>query len=80
VIVISRTVQAVNYRHRSGATDVDLCRHGFAAFSRRQSQGAQQARHHGSRSRISETCKAPTTFGGEYLTYVLWAISPEGRQ
>jgi hypothetical protein len=21
----------------------------------------------------------PTTFGGEYLTYVLWAISPEGR-
>ena len=23
--------------------------------------------------------KKPTTFGGEYLTYVLWAISPEGR-
>lgn len=22
----------------------------------------------------------PTTFGNEYLTYVLWAISPEGRQ
>src|SRR5206468_1258304 len=21
----------------------------------------------------------PTTFGGEYLTYILWAISPEGR-
>ena len=21
----------------------------------------------------------PTTFGSEYLTYVLWAISPEGR-
>ena len=21
----------------------------------------------------------PTTFGGEYLTYVLWAISPEGK-
>ena len=21
----------------------------------------------------------PTTFGAEYLTYVLWAISPEGR-
>ena len=21
----------------------------------------------------------PTTFGNEYLTYVLWAISPEGR-
>jgi len=24
-------------------------------------------------------CKRPTTFGNEYLTYVLWAISPEGR-
>jgi outer membrane protein OmpA-like peptidoglycan-associated protein len=23
--------------------------------------------------------QSPTTFGGEYLTYVLWAISPEGR-
>jgi outer membrane protein OmpA-like peptidoglycan-associated protein len=23
--------------------------------------------------------QAPTTFGGEYLTYVMWAISPEGR-
>jgi len=23
--------------------------------------------------------RAPTTFGNEYLTYVLWAISPEGR-
>jgi outer membrane protein OmpA-like peptidoglycan-associated protein len=21
----------------------------------------------------------PTTFGGEYLTYILWAVSPEGR-
>ncbi len=21
----------------------------------------------------------PTSFGSEYLTYVLWAISPEGR-
>jgi hypothetical protein len=29
--------------------------------------------------RNSGICKAPTTFGGEYLTYVLWAISPEGR-
>ena len=23
--------------------------------------------------------QSPTTFGGEYLTYVLWAITPEGR-
>ena len=23
--------------------------------------------------------QSPTTFGSEYLTYVLWAISPEGR-
>ena len=25
------------------------------------------------------TCRSPKTFGNEYLTYVLWAISPEGR-
>ena len=23
--------------------------------------------------------QSPTTFGNEYLTYILWAISPEGR-
>ena len=26
-----------------------------------------------------EHLDAPTRFGREYLTYVLWAISPEGR-
>ena len=26
-----------------------------------------------------ENLQKPTTFGNEYLTYVLWAISPEGR-
>jgi hypothetical protein len=32
VVVTSRTVQAVNYRHRSGATDVGLRRNSIVAF------------------------------------------------
>jgi len=78
VVVISRTVQAINYRHRSGATDVD-----FAGTTLLPSAGgkAKVRSKRGTMEVEAEfgNLQNPTTFGGEYLTYVLWAISPEGR-
>ena len=71
---------------RSGQLSTSRRSHGsgsgrnrFAAFSRRKSQSAQQARHHGSGSGLWESLQSPTTFGAEYLTYVMWAISPDGH-
>jgi len=70
-------VQAINYRHRSGATDV-----GFAGTSLLPSADGR-AKVRSKRG----TLEVEADFGnlqspllrGEYLTYVLWAISPEGH-
>jgi len=78
VNVISRTVQAVNYQHRSGATKLD-----FAGTDLMPSANGQ-AKIESKRGSIGievefGNLQKPTTFGNEYLTYILWAISPEGR-
>ena len=78
VVVVSRTVQAINYRHRGEATDVD-----FAGTALLPSAGgkAKVRTKRGTLEVEAEfaNLQRPTTFGGEYLTYVMWAISPEGR-
>src|SRR5579863_1758254 len=78
VNVISRDVQAVNYRHRGGATKLD-----FAGTDLMPSANGQ-AKVQSKRGSIEiegefANLHKPTTFGNEYLTYILWAISPEGR-
>ena len=78
VVVISRTVQAVNYQHRSGASDVDFA--GTALMPSADGKAKVRSKR-GTLEVEAEfgNLQSPTTFGGEYLTYVLWAISPEGR-
>ena len=77
-IVISRTVQAVNYEHRGKATKVD-----FAGTTLMPAADGW-ATVENKRGNLSITVEfgnldKPTGFGGEYLTYIMWAISPEGR-
>jgi outer membrane protein OmpA-like peptidoglycan-associated protein len=76
--VINRSVQAVNYQHRSGATNVD-----FAGTSLLPSANgnAKVRSKRGTMEVEAEfgNLQNPVAFGSEYLTYVLWAISPEGR-
>ncbi len=78
VTVISRSVQAVNYEHRSGSSKVD-----FAGTDLMPSANGE-AKVDSKRGSIEidaefGNLQRPTTFGNEYLTYILWAISPEGR-
>lgn len=78
VNVVSRSVQAVNYEHRSGASRLD-----FAGTDLMPSANGE-AKVNSKRGSIEIDAEfgdlqKPTTFGNEYLTYVLWAISPEGR-
>src|ERR1035441_9588611 len=78
ITVISRTTQAVNYQHRSGATKLD-----FAGTDLMPSANGE-AQVNSKRGAIEIEAefgglRKPTTFGSEYLTYNLWAISPEGR-
>ncbi|MFZ3265497.1 MAG: OmpA family protein [Terriglobales bacterium] len=78
VTVVSRNVQAVNYEHRSGSSKVD-----FAGTDLMPSANGE-AKVNSKRGAIEieaefGNLESPTIFGSEYLTYVLWAISPEGR-
>ena len=78
VTVISRSVQAINYEHRSGSSKLD-----FAGTTLMPSANGE-AKVNSKRGSIEieaefGNLQRPTTFGTEYLTYVLWAISPEGR-
>ncbi len=78
VTVVSRTVPAVNYQHRSGPTHMD-----FAGTDLMPSADgwAKVNSKRGSIEIEAEfgNLQPPTAFGTEYLTYILWAISPEGR-
>jgi len=76
--VTSKTVKAVNYQHRSGATRIDFQgtdllpqAHGEAKVESKQ--GAIQIETE------FRNLQPATKFGAEYLTYVLWAVTPEGR-
>ena len=78
VNVVSRTVQAVNYRHRGGATKLN-----FAGTDLMPSANGE-AKVESKKGYIEievefGNLQKPTSFGSEYLTYVMWAISPEGR-
>jgi len=75
---VSRTTKAVNYRRAGGSTKID--------FSGTElMQGASgEARVQSKSNRMEIEAKFTgfddaTKFGLEYLTYVLWAVSPQGR-
>jgi len=78
VTVISRTAKAVSYQHRSGATKIDF--RGTELLP----NSSGQARVESKQGRIAiqvefDGLQPATKNGAEYLTYVLWAVTPEGR-
>jgi outer membrane protein OmpA-like peptidoglycan-associated protein len=78
VTVVSRTLPAINYEHRGGPTMIDF--EGTVLLAKSKGRATVEAK----RGRIVIDAKfdhleAPIRFGREYLTYVLWAITPEGR-
>jgi outer membrane protein OmpA-like peptidoglycan-associated protein len=78
VTVVSRTTQAVNYKHRDGATKVDFA--GTALMPSANGQAKVESKKGYIEIEVEfGNLQKPTTFGNEYLTYILWAISPEGR-
>ena len=78
VTVISRTAQAVNYKHRGGAAKLDFT--GTDLMPAANGQAKVESKKGYIEIEVEfGNLQSPTTFGGEYLTYILWAISPEGR-
>jgi outer membrane protein OmpA-like peptidoglycan-associated protein len=78
VSVVSRTAEAVNYRHHGGATTLDF--RGTELMPRAEGHAKVESRT--GRIEIDADflhLQSSRAFGPEYLTYVLWAITPEGR-
>jgi outer membrane protein OmpA-like peptidoglycan-associated protein len=78
VQVVSRSIDAVNFRHLGGTTKLDF--KGTSLMPEAKGDAHVDSRH----GRIVINAKfdkvgPATQFGPEYLTYVLWAITPEGR-
>jgi outer membrane protein OmpA-like peptidoglycan-associated protein len=76
--VVGRDIPAINYFHRSSATKI-----GFQGTSLLpQAKGDAKVVAHLGRTSIDASFQGlppANGFGPEYLTYVLWAITPEGR-
>ncbi len=78
VTVVQRSVDAVNYQYRSGPTKIDFA--GTVLMSKAKGEAVVDSVR--GRTEIDakfEHIQSPSRFGREYLTYVLWAITPEGR-
>ena len=78
VKMVSRTIEAVNYQHRGGSTKLDFAGTDLMSSARGEAKVSSKRGSIAIEAEFSNLDK-PTSFGSEYLTYVLWAISPEGR-
>jgi outer membrane protein OmpA-like peptidoglycan-associated protein len=78
VKVISRSTKAVNYRHRGGSTRVDF--QGTSLMP--EAKGKAKVDSKAGRLVISadfDKIGPAQKYGAQYLTFVLWAVTPEGR-
>jgi outer membrane protein OmpA-like peptidoglycan-associated protein len=76
--VVSRTTRAVKYEHRSGATKINF--RGTDLMPAATGEAKVESKRGAMEIEVEfKGLNKPTTFGNEYLTYVMWAISPEGR-
>ena len=78
VTVIARTMKAISYQHRNGATKINLLGTDL------QPEARAEAKVESKKGYIEievefDDMEPATQYGNEYLTYVLWAITPEGR-
>jgi outer membrane protein OmpA-like peptidoglycan-associated protein len=78
VKVVQRDLDAVNYLHRSGSTSISFKGTPLLPFAKGEAKVTSE------RGGIHISAKfqglTPANgFGPEYLTYVLWAITPDGR-
>jgi outer membrane protein OmpA-like peptidoglycan-associated protein len=78
VSVTSRTAKAINYRHRSGATKIDFRGTDLLVGSRGEAKVESKQGYIEIEVEFDGLQPASKN-GAEYLTYVLWAVTPEGR-
>src|SRR5580704_18740076 len=78
VTVVERTVKAINYKYRSEPTMIDF--RGTVLLPKAKGKALVQSKQGRTDIEVRfENLTEPQRFGVEYLTYVLWALTPDGR-
>lgn len=76
--VVERSTKAVNYEHRGGSTTIDFA--GTPLMPAARGEAKVESKQGYMEVEVEfDDLQSATRFGPEYLTYVLWAITPEGR-
>jgi outer membrane protein OmpA-like peptidoglycan-associated protein len=78
--LISKSTTAIGFTVGGGSTKVDL--KGTQLMSQANGEATVQAKAKAGATNIEVTVKGltpPSKLGAEYLTYVLWVVTPEGR-
>jgi outer membrane protein OmpA-like peptidoglycan-associated protein len=78
VTVVARTTKAVNYHHRTGSTHIDFRGTELMPAARGEAKVASQMGSTKIETALEHMSPA-AQYGPEYMTYVLWGITPEGR-
>jgi outer membrane protein OmpA-like peptidoglycan-associated protein len=78
VTVTARTAKAINYQNRSGATKIDF--RGTELLPTARGEAKVESKQGYIEIEVEfDNLQPANQQGSEYLTFVLWAITPEGR-
>jgi outer membrane protein OmpA-like peptidoglycan-associated protein len=78
ITVVARTMKAINYNHRSGSTTIGF--QGTALMPDARGEAKVESKQGVIKIDAEMQHMGPATeYGPEYLTYVMWAVTPEGR-
>ena len=78
VTVVQRALRAVAFQRKAGATRVDL--KGTVLLPKTEGSAKVEVKNGYTEINADfQKLEPPTQFGTEFLTYVLWAITPDGR-
>ncbi len=76
--VVDRTTKAINYQHRNGSTTIGF--QGTPLMQTARGEAKVESKQGYMEVEVEfDDLQSATRFGPEFLTYVMWAITPEGR-
>jgi outer membrane protein OmpA-like peptidoglycan-associated protein len=78
VTVVAKTTKAINYSHAQGSTPIGFKGTVLMPFAKGDAR-VQAKKGVTSVTAKFEKLSPATTYGPQFLTYVLWAVTPEGR-
>jgi hypothetical protein len=78
VTVVQKALQAINFQRHSGPTEIDF--KGTVLLPKAEGRATVEVKNGYTKIDLNlKNLQPPSMFGTEFLTYVLWAITPDGK-